>query len=133
MKHNKKAYARLELLRKLKKFQPPVKDLKKNLYNLYQKQLEQSSNVWNSGLTIQNEKDLERVQKVALKIILDANYKSYDNALKVLELDNLKDKRQHLSLAFARKFLRNSKMKNLFPPNNCPTQRVQGSMNAFKF
>ena len=69
-------------------------------------------------LTIQNEKDLERVQKVALKIILDTNYKSYDNALNVLELDNLKDRRQHLSLAFARKCLRNPKMKNLFPPNN---------------
>ena len=67
---------------------------------------------------MQNEKDLERVQKVALKIILDTNYKSYENALNFLELDNLKDRRQHLSLGFARKCLRNPKMKNLFPLNN---------------
>ena len=43
-----------------------------------------------SGLTIQNQNYLERVQKVALKIILKEKYKSYENAINFLELDTLK-------------------------------------------
>ena len=67
---------------------------------------------------MQNEKDLERVQKVALKVILDNNYNNYENALNVLDLDTLKDRREQLALVFARKCLKNPKMKNLFPQNN---------------
>ena len=102
----------------MKSFQAPEKDLKKIYITYIRSLLEQSNNVWNSGLTIENEKDLERVQKVALKIILNNSYKSYENALNVLDLDTLKVRREHLSLIFARKCLRNPKMKNLFPPNN---------------
>ena len=69
------------------------------------------------ALPYKNKKDLERVQKEALKIILDAYYKNYDNALQVLELDNLKDRRQNLYLAFAKKCLRDPPQK-LFPTKN---------------
>ena len=69
-------------------------------------------------MTIQIEKDLERVQKVALKIILDNHYNTYENALNVLDLYTLKDRREKLALVFARKCLKNPKIKNLFPPNN---------------
>ena len=50
-------------------------------------------------------------------MILDTYYKNYDNALKVLKLDNLKDRRQHLYLAFAKKMSQRSP-KKLFPTNN---------------
>ena len=101
----KKAYARLELLRKLKKFLPPSTDLRKINIIYIRSLLEQSSNVWNSSLTIQNEKYLERIQKVALKIILDNNYNKYENALYVLDSDTLKDRREQHALVFARKCL----------------------------
>ena len=114
----KKSYARMELLRKLAGFNPPKSDMK-NVYIVYIRSLlEQSSNVWHSGLTIQNEIDLERVQKVALKLILKENYKSYEHALNYLELDTLKQRRIDLSLTFARKCLKSKKIKYLFPPNN---------------
>ena len=80
--------------------------------------LEQSSNVWHSGLTLQNENDLERVQKVALRLILKEKYKSYENALNILQLDTLKQRRTDISLTFARKCLKSKKMKHLFPPND---------------
>ena len=38
--------------------------------------LEQSCTVWNSGLTEENVKDIERVQKSALKLILAEKYKN---------------------------------------------------------
>ena len=79
---------------------------------------EQSSSVWHSGLTQQNEEDLERIQKVALKIILKEKYKDYQTGLNILDLQNLKDRRKYLCLDFARKCLKNEKMKYLFPPNN---------------
>ena len=37
--------------------------------------------VWHSGLTEKNKRDLERVQKSALKIILKDRYIKYKNAL----------------------------------------------------
>ena len=47
-----------------------------------------------SGLTQENEQDLERVQKVALKIILKNHYKNYQNALNILELETFKEMRK---------------------------------------
>ena len=90
----------------------------KQIYISYIRSLvEQSSNVWHSSLTIDNEMDLERVQKIALKIILKEKYQNYENALNILELDTLKDRREILCLAFAQKCLKNKKMKHFFPPN----------------
>ena len=82
----KRAYKRMEILRKLKKIQAPHNDLK-HIYIVYVRSLlEQSSNVWHSSLTIQNKNELERVQKVALKIILGSDYKTYTNAMSILDL-----------------------------------------------
>ena len=79
--------------------------------------MEQSSNVWHSGLSIENENDLERVQKVACKLILKEKYRTYENSLFLLGLDKLKERREDLCLTFARKFLNIDEMKKLFPPN----------------
>ena len=114
----KKSYARLELLRKLAGFNAPKNDMKQIYITYIRSLLEQSSNVWHSGLTLQNENYLERVQKVALRLILKEKYKSYENALNILQLDTLKQRRTDISLTFARKCLKSKKMKHLFPPND---------------
>ena len=72
----------------------------------------------NSGLTKENIQDLERVQKLALGLILQELHKSYPNALKVLSLETLADRREVLCLQFAKKCLNNDKMKELFPKNS---------------
>ena len=60
----------MEIVRKLLRFGAPEADLL-HVYKVYIRSLlGQSSNVWHSGLTIENENDLERVQKVACKLIL---------------------------------------------------------------
>ena len=57
----------MQLLRKLFGFGAPISDLKLVYISFVRSVCEQSSSVWHSGLTLQNEEDLERIQKVALK------------------------------------------------------------------
>ena len=78
--------------------------------------MEQSCTVWHSGLTEENCQDLERIQKTALKIILSEEYKSYENALNILELEKLDERREILCLQFAKKCLKNEKIKNFSLP-----------------
>ena len=113
----KKANVRMQLLRKISNFGASWDDLK-NIYILYIRSLlEQSCTVWHSGLTEENALDLERVKKSALRLILKESYKSYENALNILEIERLKERRESLCLDFAKKCLKNAKMKDLFPHN----------------
>ena len=111
----KKANKRMELLRKISSFGANWDDLK-NIYILYIRSLlEQSSTVWHSGLSLENIEDLERIQKCALKIILKDDYKTYENALRLLDLEKLCERRENLCLQFAKKCIKHPKMKDLFP------------------
>ena len=113
----KKANSRMELLRRISNFGASLDDLK-NIYILYVRTLlEQSCSVWHSGLTEENTQDLERVQKSALKIILKDSYQSYENALNKLDIETLEERRKLLCLQFAKKCLKNNKMKQYLPKN----------------
>ena len=74
--------------------------------------------MWHSSLTGENKTDLERVQKTALKVIFGVKYKSYENALKILDVETLNDRRINLCLNFARKSSKHPKMKWMFPLND---------------
>ena len=114
----KRANARMRLLHKLVDFGVPQDDLV-NIYNLYVRSiLEQSCQVWHSSLTLENLQDLERVQKNALKIILQDSYISYSNALNITYLKPLFERRTQLCLKFAKSCLKHDIFKNLFPINN---------------
>ena len=107
----------MELLRRVTSFGASNAELT-NIYILYIRSLlEQSCTVWHSGLTEENSQDLERIQKSALRIILQESYSSYENALNLLGLETLHDRREALCLSFAKKCLTNQKMKDLFQPN----------------
>ena len=77
--------------------------------------MEQSATVWHSSITQENKSDLERVQKSALKVILGENYKSYENALNILDLETLDARREKLCLTFAKRSAKHPKMKQMFP------------------
>ena len=114
----KRANARLRILHKLVSFSVPVEDLI-TIYILYIRSvLEQSCQVWHSSLTFENMTDLERIQKNALKIILNDEYVSYENALEKVNLECLVERRENLCLKFAKTTLKNEHMKNMFPPND---------------
>ena len=62
----------MALLRKVTSFGAPLEDFK-TIYVLYV--LEQSAAVWHSSLSEENVKNLERVQKSSIKIMLKEKYK----------------------------------------------------------
>ena len=112
-----KGYQRMTILRKLYEFDIPQDDLVM-IYNLYIRSvLEFNSNVWFSSITNEERENLERVQRVACKIILKDQYESYSQALKILNLQTLSDRRQMLAVRFADKCVKNDKFKDLFPLN----------------
>ena len=111
----KDANKRLTLLHAASKFTSKTSDLKHIYMSFIRSKLETSAVVWHSSLSDRNRRDLERVQKSALKIILKNHYNNYEDALRVLKLDNLDKRREMLCLKFAKNCLKNEKMKALFP------------------
>ena len=91
------------LLRKLISFGAPQGDLLLVYTTFVRSIIEQSSNVWHSGLTLEQHNDLERVQKTALKLILQDEYKSYENTLNILVFETLHDRREFFLSKFCKK------------------------------
>ena len=58
--------------------------------------------------------DLERIQKIVLKIILDRNFVDYDTACKSMSTSTLQFRRRQLALTFALRCLQNKQHKHLF-------------------
>ena len=111
----KRCYQRMIILKKLFQFSIPVEDLV-NIYCIYIRSVaEQSSVVWSSSITKGEEYDLERVQKVALRIILSENYLTYEGALRITNLPTLKARRSKLSLNFALKCTKTERAEDMFP------------------
>ena len=113
----RKAYGRMTILRKLYCFSVPISDLIQ-IYIIYIRcYLEQSCVVWHSSLTEEDSTKLERVQKVALRIILKENYLNYENALEKTGLENLKERREDLCMKFAQSCLKKPFTDSMFPLN----------------
>ena len=94
-----------------------MKDLK-IIYVLFVRSiLEQSAVVWHSSLTEDNRSDLEKVQKSAIRVMLQDNYNGYKNGLAQLGLDDLDSRRNNLCLDFAKKCAKSEKMCHMFPKN----------------
>ena len=70
---------------------------------------------WNGSLTKKNVNALEKLQKTAFKIILGPRYKSYENALTILDLQSLSQRRLRLCKKFATKTCNNPKFEKWFP------------------
>ena len=111
----KKGFKRMQLLNAAATFTKNKNDLK-NIYLTHVRSvIEQSAVVWPSSLTVRNKIDLERIQKAAVRVIMGKSYQNYLHGLKELRLETLEKRRENLCLRFAKKCLKNEKMKNLFP------------------
>ena len=112
-----KGYSRLWMLRRLK----GLGATESEMLDVYMKQvrsvLELAVPVWQPALTKHEEKQIERVQRCALYIILGEQYNNYDHALDLLECENLDDRRSNLCEKFAKKSVKHPKFKNWFSEN----------------
>ena len=113
----KKANARMQLLRKCATFTRDKSELK-NVYILFVRSiLEQSCVVWHSSITREESENLERVQKSAVKIILDEEYSEYTDGLIKLNIETLFERRNNLCKNFAKETVKHWKLKDMFPIN----------------
>ena len=112
-----KAGKRLWILRRLKNL--GAKEI--DLVDVYTKQIRSvmglAAPAWHSAISQAERQDLEKIQKSACHIILGTNYISYKNALEVLSLETLDNRRNQLCLKFAKKCEKHDKFKNWFKLN----------------
>ena len=76
--------------------------------------------MWHSTLTEEDSSNLERVQKNACRNILKDRYISYENAISVLKIPTLSQRRELLLYRFGKKCLYLDQMKHLFPLKEKP-------------
>ena len=121
----------MAILHNLFKFGLPVDELVQ-IYILYVRSLvENSAVVWHSSLKIAEIRAIERVQKVALKIILSEKYQSYLLALKVTGLPSLHERRKILCKKFALNCIKNEKTCHMFPKHTL--RNVVNTRNPEKY
>ena len=102
----KKAYSRISLLSKLKYVGLSTQDLLKTYISFIRVLLEYACVVWHSTLTVNQICALERVQKPCLRVILGREYRGYESALEVSNLETLEVRRE--KLLFGKKCLLSS-------------------------
>ena len=112
-----KAFSRLSMITKLKYVGVPTEDLL-DIYILFIRSCtEYCAVAFHSSLTQDQTIQLERIQKVCLKVILDVNYVDYDSALEMCGLESLFSRREKRCLDFALKCTKHPINKRLFPLN----------------
>lgn len=111
----------MQILNRAASFTSNIQDLRCIYLTYVRSLLDQSAVVWHSSLTKRNRRDLERVQKTAVKMIMGKKFSNYKIDLKKLNLDSLNDRREKLCLK-AKRCLKNEKVKNLFPLNMIKNQ-----------
>ena len=79
-----------------------------------------------------NRKDLERVQKSAVRVILKGKYTTYKEGLRKLNIETLDQRRERLCLRFAQNCLKNEKVSNLFPKKKNMHQMRKRKTQKFK-
>ena len=105
----KRARSKIFLLRNMKR-----SGLVRNeLIDAYVKEvrslLELAVPVWHSGITLDQEIKIERVQKSALSIILGKSYISYENALQLTQLQRLSTRRESICSRFIKKNMKSER------------------------
>jgi hypothetical protein len=103
------------LLQNAAKFTKESSDLKSIYLTFIRPVLEQSAPVWHSSLSKENINDLERIQKSAVRLIVGKRHVNYESSLLKLNLQKLTERREDLSLNFAKRTIMNKKIRHMFP------------------
>ena len=121
----KGAYARIQMLTKLKYSGSSKEDLIHIYKQFVRGKLEFSSVVWHSSLTERQSRSLERCQAVALRIILGEMYISYEAACEMTALEKLFDRRSSRCLDYGLKSLKHPQNSRFFPRNPSLDNQLQ--------
>ena len=110
----KKGMGKIWMIRRLKNIGATTEELLEVYKLQVRSTLELAAPVWHSGITGEESDDLERVQKIAFRIILGENYCSYDIAVTTLEEELLSTRREGQCMKFARKLSIDPRFKDKF-------------------
>ena len=110
----KRAYKRLWMLNRLKNLGATDGDLTEVYTKQVRPILEYAAPVWHPNLTLTDSDNIERVQKAALKLVLQERYSSYKSALNDIKLESLSSRRERLCTKFVLKAERHKKFTNWF-------------------
>ena len=109
-----KASKALYLLYIMRRYNPPQEQLIKVYTTYIRPILEYCSPVFHAGLTASQAKQIECVQKRALKIIAGYSHK-YQDLLKRFEIDSLADRREKSCLRLGKRMMININHRSLLP------------------
>ena len=103
-----KARTKLWILRRMQKMELDVFQL----FDVYTKEirsiLEMAVPVWHPGLTKRQSADIESIQKIAFKIILQSEYRVYSYACKIFNTETLENRRVKICHRYATKNLKSN-------------------------
>ena len=119
------AYSRLWTISKLKSATVNNDDIFHFYSMKIRSVLEYAAPVFSSMLTAENVADIERIQKIALKVILADQYQSYDQACQLLGTISLENRRKQLSLKFALACLKSPHHSHLFKQRLSPYYKLR--------
>ena len=77
---------------------------------------EMACQVFHSGLTKNQSKDIEKIQKRALKLILGNQYSCYDEACTLMSAEPLSDRRDTLCVTFMKRTVKGGLHEDIFMP-----------------
>ena len=128
----KKAYKNLWAMRRMKKFGLDSFTLVDYYMKEVRVHLELAVPVWHSGLNIKLTADIERVQRIAVKIILEDESIRYSRACTMLGLKPLNIRRVELCERFAAKTAKNGRHKDLFKLVKDGGQETRNNKEKFR-
>ena len=106
------------------------------MFDVYTKEirsiLEMAVPVWHSGLSNQQTADIESIQKVAMRIILQNKYTNYQLACETLTAQTLAERRIKLCTKFARKNLKSENSFFTTVGTNVETRHRSDLVKEFK-
>ena len=92
----KNAAKRLHLLKVLKGYNAPREDLKTFYISAIRSILEYGTKIWHGSLTVEQSKDIERIQRRGMKIICPE--KTYEQALIKCGMETLENRREKICI-----------------------------------
>ena len=98
-----KAMERMWILRRMKFYELDDEYILDTYMKEIRSIMELAAPVWHGGLTVKQSRDIERIQRTALFIILGDNFMDYEVACTLMNIEPLNMRRDNLCLKFASK------------------------------
>ena len=119
----------LYIISKLKSFGASRDDLVRVWLSYLRPITEYAAPLWHPSLMVIEKFKIERLQKRALRIILGNEYNRYCDALELLKLPTLAERRQNLTIKFANKLLTSSTHRALLPELRVSSRTLRNDIN----